>query len=208
MSTTAINAYRSIREMMTNGEFSQGQRISQVKLARKLGCSTVPVVEAMRLLESEGLLVNEPRKMAKIRKLTPGEIEDLYTLRELIEPYVTRLCASRISDEQIQELKQLHQKYLHSVSNKDFDKSRLFDFEIHHFIAKCADCSLISEELERLSLVEKTAGKGDFSVPPYVHNALIQAIEDHDIDSAEYFMKKHIRTGRMLLISQNSLIEE
>ena len=64
MSTTAEHAYQSLRRMVVKGELAAGQRVSQLRVARQLGCSTVPVVEALRRLESEGVLVKEPRKMA------------------------------------------------------------------------------------------------------------------------------------------------
>ena len=47
-SSTFDQAYQGIRQMFVRGEFQPGQRVSQSKLARQLGCSTVPVVEAMR----------------------------------------------------------------------------------------------------------------------------------------------------------------
>jgi DNA-binding transcriptional MocR family regulator len=59
-SSTSDQAYQGIRQMFVRGEFQPGQRVSQSKLARQRACSTVPVVEAMRRLESEGLLVNWP----------------------------------------------------------------------------------------------------------------------------------------------------
>lgn len=65
-SSTFDQAYQGIRQIFVRGEFEPGQRVSQSKLARQLGCSTVPVVEAMRRLESEGLLVKQARKMAKV----------------------------------------------------------------------------------------------------------------------------------------------
>ncbi len=105
--STSDQAYQGIRQMFVRGEFKPGQRVSQSKLARQLGCSTVPVVEAMRRLESEGLLVKQARKMAKVRELSAADLEGLYLLREGLEAITSRLAAQRIDDEQATELQRL-----------------------------------------------------------------------------------------------------
>ncbi|MBC8354550.1 MAG: GntR family transcriptional regulator, partial [Planctomycetes bacterium] len=53
--TAADVAYRGIHQMLASGQLLPGQRLSQSRLARQLQCSPMPVVEAMRRLESEGL---------------------------------------------------------------------------------------------------------------------------------------------------------
>ncbi len=201
MGTTAHKAYHSIRQMMMDREFIPGQRVSQSKLARKLGCSTVPVVEAMRRLESDGLLVKEPRKMAKVRTLSARERKGLFLLRESLEGIAARLCAEKITAEQVETLNDLNQQYENCAEqNPDNSEMALRTVTaIHHFIAECAECSIVGDEIKRLVLVELTAREGKVNHNPIgrprSHRAVIQAIADHDTDSAEYLMKKHIRDG-------------
>ena len=194
-SSTSDEAYQGIRQMLIRGEFRPGQRVSQSRLARQLGCSTVPIVEAMRRLESEGLLVKQPRKMAKVRELSAADIEGLYLLREGLEAITARLAAQRITDEQATELQRLSEAY-----EATWETESDADVAIHRYIAQCADCPLLSEELDRLMLIERTAGgrSHDTTNRPgsaHIHRALVQAIVDRDADSAEYLMKKHIREG-------------
>ena len=83
------------------------------------------------------------------------------------------------------------------LNTEDLVISRI---EIHRLIVRCSDCLLLQEELDRLLLIERTAVA--LNTPPedlqsyqHSHQALVQAIADRDADSAEYAMKKHVRTG-------------
>ncbi len=197
-STTADQAYREIRLMLLQGRLSNGQRVSQSRLARQIGCSTNPVVEAMRRLESEGLLVKQPRKMARVRQLSAEDLEGLYLLREGLEGVTARLCANRITDEESRELEALSQEFENIWEHGyQLDKESEADLAIHRCIARCAHSPFLSNELDRLMLLKRTIGRELYLGPgdPLDHRALVQALIDHDADSAEYLMKKHIQKG-------------
>ncbi len=202
MITNADAAYKTIQRMLTNGEFSPGQRLSQVKIARKLGCSTVPVVEAMRRLESDGLLTKTARKMAKVRVLSLRELKGLYLLRANLEGVLAYMCAERITDEEIARLRELNQESVVVAENQDLPGDVRLEVEIHQHIAACARCPILAEELKRLLLVERTAGRTQEASGPVidmagvlVHRAVIEAIADHDAHMAEYLMRRHIKGG-------------
>jgi DNA-binding GntR family transcriptional regulator len=193
-------AYLGIRQMLVRGELEPGQRLSQSRLARKIGCSPMPVVEAMRRLESEGLLVKQARKQARVRKLSQADLDGLYLLREAVETVIARLAAKHITPEESRVLQELAQEYEYAweVTHHESDA----DIAIHRQIAECARCPLLKGELERFRLIELTAGRHlvnikQFPKPghPHSHRALVRAIIDHDAESAEYLMKKHIQHG-------------
>lgn len=196
--SSADVAYRKLRQMLCCGELIPGQRLSQSRLGRQLGCSSMPVVEAMRRLESEGLLVKQARKQAIVRKLSEKDLEGLYLLRAAIESVAARLAALRVTPEETVVLQKLAEAFERDV--KAHDDCGEADVAIHRHIAFCARCPLLNEELDRLLLIEQTAGRSFSSefeqvCNPHCHRALVQAIVDHDADSAEYLMKKHIQSG-------------
>lgn len=196
--TTSDQAYQGIRRMLMQRELQPGERVSQSKLARQLGCSTVPVVEAMRRLESEGLFTKHPRKMATVRQLSPADLEGLYLLREGLEAITARLCAQRIGDVQVQKLEEFSRGYETAWETEHLEAEA--DVAIHRYIASCAGCPLLVEELDRLMLIERTAGRFGPSATirsghVHIHRAVVKAIIDRDADSAEYLMKKHIQNG-------------
>jgi len=190
-------AYHEIRNMLTRGELSPGQRLSQSRLARQFQCSPMPVVEAMRRLESEGLLEKQARKQARVRRLSLGDLEGLYLLREALETVIARLAALRITPEEAQKLQELARTYERAWETQDHEAEA--DVALHHHVAQCARCPLLESELGRLRLIERTAGRHLVVAirpgHPHSHRALVQAIVDHDAASAEYLMKKHIQQG-------------
>jgi len=206
MTTASNRAYQKTREMIIKGELIPGQRVSQVKLAQKFGCSTMPVVEAMRRLESEGLLVKEGRKMAKVRQLSVDEIEGLYLIREGLESIAARLCAEKISDSELEKLQDLVERLEDVIATGHHEVLGELEVKIHRCIADNADCSLLLEELNRLLLIEKTITANmqltDQSQYRHSHRTIVEAIADRDGDSAEYLMKKHIQNGHMELMRQ------
>ncbi|MDA1229260.1 MAG: GntR family transcriptional regulator [Planctomycetota bacterium] len=196
--SSADVAYRKLRQMLCRGELVPGQRLSQSRLGRQLGCSSMPVVEAMRRLESEGVLLKQARKQAIVRKLSEKDLEGLYLLRDAIESVAARLAALRATPEETRVLEKLAEAFEGNVeANHDSGDA---DLAIHRHIAASARCPLLNEELDRLLLIERTAGRSFDSETeqichPHCHRALVQAIVDHDADSAEYLMKKHIQSG-------------
>jgi len=189
-------AYRGIRKLLANGEFVPGQRLSQSELARQLGCNPMPVVEALRRLESEGLLVKQARKQARVRELSTDDLEGLYLLREAIESVTARLAAQRATPEEALALGELAAQSEQAWETQQDDGKA--DTALHRHIAKCARCPLLLDELDRFLLIERAAGRQrntrmERLGSPHCHRALVQAIIDRDADSAEYLMKKHLR---------------
>lgn len=193
-------AYKEIKEMVVSGRLAPGGKVSQVRLAKELGCSTVPVVEALRRLESEGLLVKEGRRMAKVRQLSNEDLEGLFLIREGIEPIAAYLCAERISEAELTHLQKLVERFEAAVDTGDDDVSNDCEVRIHRCIARNAKCPLLLEELNRLFLIEKTSAGSmrltDRARYRSSHRTIAQAIADRDGALAEFLMKRHIQFGR------------
>jgi len=205
-STAADRAYEKIRHKVFSGDLVAGQRVSQRRLAKELGMSTVPVLEAMRRLESDGLVVSLPHCIARIRELSLAELEGLYLVREGLESVAARLAAQRIGRGELEHLRELSNRFDQALAMTDRREMSHADVELHRQIAVAARCSLLEQELDRLMLIERTAGdttarKGAVTTSSYTsHKALVQTLTDHDADAAEYFMKKHIQAGYRDLI--------
>src|SRR5699024_11854845 len=74
-----------LREVIMKGDFELGERLVQEEWARKLGVSRMPIREALRQLEVEGLVKLEPRKGAIVTPISSEDIEEIYQLRALLE---------------------------------------------------------------------------------------------------------------------------
>ena len=96
--------YNILKEMIANYRFVPGSYLNIEKLTRDLGVSRTPVWDAIRKLEQEGFVRNEPKKGVLIQELTPETAIELYTVRELLEGLAVRLAVERINDETLREM--------------------------------------------------------------------------------------------------------
>src|SRR5215216_991413 len=76
---------RQIRAAIIDGRLEPGTRVRQEEIARRLGTSRIPVREALRQLEMEGLVTLVPHVGARVALLDFGEYTELYRMREAVE---------------------------------------------------------------------------------------------------------------------------
>jgi DNA-binding GntR family transcriptional regulator len=96
-----------VRDQLLNqilaGEFAPGQALRESELVERLKVSRVPVREALRELESSGLVVSRKHSGVYVRELSDAEVRDLYQFRSLLDSHAGRM-ASQLPDERRQEL--------------------------------------------------------------------------------------------------------
>ncbi len=85
--------YERLRRGILTGEYPPGHALRQDELAAKLGTSRVPLREAMRRLETEGLLILRPRRGYAVISLEEDEIREIFELRAEIEEYAGKIAA-------------------------------------------------------------------------------------------------------------------
>jgi DNA-binding GntR family transcriptional regulator len=89
------------------GRLAAGARLSQERLAEQFGVSRVPIRDALRHLQAEGLLVNHSRLGLSVAELSPADLEELYDMRLALEPVVARLATPRLSAADLAEMRRL-----------------------------------------------------------------------------------------------------
>src|SRR5262249_3573409 len=116
--TLAAETARHLREAIITGELAPGERLNESKLTRDLGLSRSPVREAIRILESEGLLTLEPRRGAHVRPVGDDDLQEIFDLRLTIESHGLRRDPHRITAQAIAPLRQaVDEARLAPVSN-------------------------------------------------------------------------------------------
>lgn len=95
----------SLREAIFAGELPAGSPISQVKLAAQLGVSRTPLREALRMLESEGLVESERNRRVRVSVFSVTDLEQAYAARIVLEAYGTRLTVPTLTPRRLRELR-------------------------------------------------------------------------------------------------------
>jgi len=94
----ALHAY--LRECVLDGTLTPGTKLSQVALAEQLGVSRTPLREVLRMLQEEGLVEIEPNQRTRVASLDPGELDDIYASRILLETLGLSLTLESFTREQ------------------------------------------------------------------------------------------------------------
>ncbi len=97
-------AYQHIRGAVLAGDYPPGSRIKEETLAESIGVSRTPIREALRRLHSEGVVRMIPNRGAYVMSFSDEELEELFALRADIDGYAAELAASKITEEQVDEL--------------------------------------------------------------------------------------------------------
>ena len=97
-------AYRAIRRAILTGQLPVAEKIPELDLAGALQISRTPLREAFRLLEAEGLVSPSPSRGVVVRGLNPRDLDEIYEMRESLEPLAARLAAQRATPRQLEQL--------------------------------------------------------------------------------------------------------
>jgi DNA-binding GntR family transcriptional regulator len=97
----------SLRQAVLAGVLAPGARLRQEELADAFGTSRIPIREALRALEYEGLVTSEPHRGSTVSTLDADDIEEVYELRILLEGHAIRMAVPLMTDEDLEELARL-----------------------------------------------------------------------------------------------------
>ncbi|HKU69315.1 MAG TPA: GntR family transcriptional regulator [Burkholderiales bacterium] len=193
------HVYRRLRDAIQQGEFKSGRRVMEIEVAEWLKVSRTPVRDAIRRLESEGMLEHEPRNGVVVARIDRKAVMELYVMRETLEGTAARLCARHASDMEIQDLVDLvererqlqgelqllpaHNKRFHvavhrGAHNRYLEKS----------LAAISDLGLLGAPL--MSLPHRTQAAVE------EHARIVEAIRLRDADAADEAARSHVRAAQ------------
>jgi DNA-binding GntR family transcriptional regulator len=117
----------TIQGRVLSGEIPTGARLRQETLATEFGVSRTPVREALRKLESSGLVLVEPNKGAVVRGPNARDVREAYAVRAELEGLAAELAVSRLLDSQLDSLRDAEQLFRHSIEDVIDDRRRGVD---------------------------------------------------------------------------------
>jgi DNA-binding GntR family transcriptional regulator len=179
-----------LAERIIAGEEPPGSRLRETDLARRAGVSRSPVREALRILESEGLVQIVPRYGAQVAHIGVADVEELYACRMLLEPVSTCLAVGALSSDDVDELDAVRREMEGAVG----DPPRFLNVNIRYFqrlAARCPNETL--RELVELTWKKAVRYWSIFArLPRYPeisivqHEALHDAVRRGDGEAAEH----------------------
>ena len=128
----------SIREAILEGRLKPGQRVLEVEIAEELGVSRAPVREAIRQLESEGLLVSRSHRGTHVTTLSPQDAKEIYSLRAALEALAVMLVVQSGQIEIVDQLEELLRQMQASVNADQMVRVVQTDFEFHETLCRAS----------------------------------------------------------------------
>lgn len=108
-----------LRDQIIRGEIHEGAQLRQDAIATQFQVSRIPVREALRQLDAEGLIAIVPNRGAVVPALSPDDIGELFSIRALLEPEVLKLSIPRLNDEDFSEAAAVLRKYVSELRRED-----------------------------------------------------------------------------------------
>jgi DNA-binding GntR family transcriptional regulator len=190
-----------LRRAILKGDFKAGERLVQTELADLIGVSRMPVREALRTLEIEGLVTMEPHKGAVVRSIQKEDIQEIYELRSILEPLALEKSIDSITQDDLSILSRYHQSMLNTESDEDFVE---YNRKFHKILFSHCNSPRLLGFIETISngFAQDTPQiiPGQRQKSNKEHNDILKAIIQGDGKKASDFLSSHIRrTGEELL---------
>ena len=135
-------AYNDIRKMIFINEFRPGQKVPYRELAKRLGMSLTPVVQALKHMEFLGLLQHEPNRGFYIKPIVAEEISEVYELREMLEVNLIPKIVAQLNKDGASRLKLALDEYLDASRSGSLKVRLSKDMNFHMTLAEISSQSI------------------------------------------------------------------
>lgn len=202
----------SIRDDILGGRLVPGARIRQEDVAARFGASRLPVREALRSLESDGLVTLVANTGAWVSRLSLEECVEIYQTRERIEPLLLRYAIPHYPDDRVDRLSALA---VEMEKAKDIEDFLRLDREFHLMSYEGAGTSLLGDLVYRLwnstqhyrRAYTRSLDDHRRRIVHDEHHLLTTTLRDGDADGAERVLEGHIRRTRLQLAQHPEVFE-
>lgn len=203
----------SLRQAILEGRLQPGERIGQATIAEEHGVSRIPVREALRQLESEGLVTQVPHASARVSQHNPRQMLELYLLREELEPLLLAHSVTNLTESQLEEL---HQSMDRVRAAENDVKTWLLEDRIFHLSSfQAADMPTALALAERFYNQTQPHRREFFGsldqqqmeIVHLEHQLILDAIERRAPEEAADLQRIHVRRTRKRLAARNLISE-
>ncbi len=195
--------FTQLQNDILNGKYRQGDSLIETRLSEELGVSRTPIREAIRQLELEGLVQSIPNKGAIVTGISAKDVEDIYTIRMMIEGLAARWAAENITEEELNELKETIELEEFYTLKNDTEHLIKFDSKFHEAIFKASKSRPLMHMLSNFHHYLQKPRNISISSPGRAqkaldeHKAILKAIMERDPDMAEKLTTEHVKNARI-----------
>jgi len=187
----------SVREAILTAALPPGSRLRQEKLAEMFGTSRIPVREALRALEYEGLVSSIPYRGFTVTELDADDIEEVYDLRILLESHAIRLAVPLMTDDDLAALEGLYAEMVAApTADGQLAAREQFYIRLYSMTGRPRLVGLISRLRQE---VARSLRWPTLQHAPSHHERFFEAIRAGDADGAAALLASHYRRVAILI---------
>ena len=207
-------AYMGIRRMFFVNEIGPGQKISYSDLAKRLGMSTTPVIQALKRLEDQGLVRHEPNRGYYTEDISLAEIIEIYEFRELIECALLPKTMAALNKRKLHTLKKALDNHLAAVRDVFLRERLVKDMDFHLTLASLSGSTIQVNTLKTLFdlLYLKYRANVLFITPmdqvDDEHIRLYDCVATGDLEGATAILRQHIAHVRDFAVASIRQLEK
>jgi DNA-binding GntR family transcriptional regulator len=212
-----LHAYEQIRQAIVEGRYAAGQRLVEKRLGEEFDVSRTPVREALRMLESEGLVVSLPNKGSIVRPMTAQDIYEIYELRVRLESLAAERAARNPSPQHLEILEASNEEFaavLPSFAPDDLETLRTIDAinrRFHQGLLDMANSWRLSQLLARTVHAVLVFQNFQSYTPTELqrslmfHQLITLAVAQQEPERAGNLIAEHILLGRDILVERRAM---
>lgn len=214
-STKADLVYKTLVEAITTNKLPPGTRLIVKDIAEQLSVSDIPVREALKILESTGLIETKPYIGSVVTTPSPEWIEEVFVMRAALESMAIRVSIPFLTEQDIQNIIAIDLEMKESAKTANHAEYASLNRRFHKTIMEKSPYPNLLSMIDEL-LIKSSYGQAIFGLKPMTvktsdleHDELIAVIKNRDVDRAEALTRDHrLRVGKELAEAMRKLSDK
>jgi len=187
-----------LETMILGGAFGPRERLPEMKLSEELGVSRAWIRNALKVLETKGLVQTIPYKGAIVCDIKENEIEEIFEVRGYIEALAARKAALNIKKKDFAVLERLAKQFEESIAKNDFDEMIRSNAKFHDYILDLSQNHTLQQMIKQLQArchllrYHAWSSRDIMARIQKEHREFIKGLKNKDFELLDDLSKKHI----------------
>jgi DNA-binding GntR family transcriptional regulator len=194
--TLGAQVYELLRDRILRGELGGGARLVQGPLSEELGISRIPVRDALKRLESDGLVVGDEIGRYAVVPFGPDDAREIYAIRRRLEPLATEVAAQAMTAEALADIQALHKELAAAARGKQVERYIELNVKFHMTIYEASGMKRLVRLIGGLWLgvppLTPIMLEGRMRRSQKEHDEIIKRLAARDATGAAAALERHI----------------
>src|SRR4029079_12956467 len=202
--TLGTQVYELLRDRMLRGEIAGGSRLVPESLSEEMGISRIPIRDALRRLETDGLVVGDEIGRYTVVPFSASDANEIYAIRRRLEPFATEIAATAMTTEALSDIQSLNNDLANAARRRQLDRYIELNVKFHLAIYEASGMRRLVRMIRSLWLgvppLTPILLEGRIKRSQKEHEAIVKHLVARDGPGAALAVDRHIETAGVELI--------